>query len=216
MHAGIHHKTSVEILYVDVENNHLNEVLSQVDGILVPGGFGTRGVEGKIKVVQYAREHKIPFLGICLGMQCAVIDYARNVLNLKDAHSSEFDPKTTNPVINLLEEQKKVVDLGGTMRLGAYKCELKDGTKIRAAYGEKLIEERHRHRYEFNNAYRAEFEKNGLMISGTNLELDVVESVEIKDHPWFVGVQFHPEFSSKFMKPSPVFKDFIGAAVKRK
>jgi len=216
MHAGIHHKTSVEILYVDVDKNNLNEVLAQVDGILVPGGFGMRGVEGKIKVVQYAREHKIPFLGICLGMQCAVIDFARNVVGLKDANSSEFDKHTTHSVIDLLEKKKKIKKKGGTMRLGAYKAQLTAGSKIAQAYGQDLIEERHRHRYEFNNAYREQLEKQGLIIGGVNPELDVVESVEIKDHPWFVAVQFHPEFSSKFMKPSPLFKDFIGAAVKGK
>ena len=216
LHAGIHHKTTVEILYIDVDKNNLSEVLKDVDGILVPGGFGTRGVEGKVKTVQYARENNVPFLGICLGMQCAVIDYARNVLDFKGANSSEFNPNTKYPVIALLEEQKDVVDMGGTMRLGAYKCKLKKDTNIYNAYQEDMIEERHRHRYEFNNKYREDFEKAGLKIVGVNPDIDVVESVEIADHPWFVGVQFHPEFSSKFMKPNPLFLDFIGAALKEK
>ncbi|MCP4481749.1 MAG: CTP synthase [bacterium] len=216
MHAGIYHKTGIEILYIDVEENHLNEVLAQVDGILVPGGFGTRGVEGKVKVVQYAREKKIPFLGICLGMQCAVIDFSRNILGLNDANSSEFDKETSNPVIDLLEDQKKVVKKGGTMRLGAYKAKLRFGSKIRAAYGANIIEERHRHRYEFNNSYREKLESKGLIIGSVNPDIDVVESIELIDHPWFVAVQFHPEFTSKFMKPSPLFKDFIGATVKGK
>ena len=217
-HAGIFNKTIVEILYVDVDSENLCEILSQVDGILVPGGFGTRGVENKIKTVQYAREHKIPFLGICLGMQCAVIDFARNVLKLENANSTEFDEMTKSPVISLLEEQKGIENKGGTMRLGAYKCKLDKNSLAYAAYKNEMIDERHRHRYEFNNEYRGKMEAAGLKISGVNPETNLVEIVELEaqNHPWFVGVQFHPEFTSKFIEPNPLFVDFVGAAIKKK
>jgi CTP synthase len=217
-HAGIYNKTIVEILYVDVDTENLYEVLAHVDGILVPGGFGMRGVENKIKTVQFAREQKIPFLGICLGMQCAVIDFARNVLKLENANSTEFDENTKYPVISLLEEQKGVENKGGTMRLGAYKCKLDKNSFAYSAYQNEIIEERHRHRYEFNNEYREKMENAGLKIAGVNPETNLVEIVELdkNEHPWFVGVQFHPEFTSKFIEPNALFVGFVESAVKRR
>jgi CTP synthase len=215
-HAGIYHKAVTEILYIDVDRDNLYDVLKDADAILVPGGFGERGVENKIKVVEFARENNIPFLGICLGMHCAVIDFARNVLELKDANSTEFDKKTKNPVISLLEEQKSVKDKGGTMRLGAYKCKLNKNSFAYKAYKKEIIEERHRHRYEFNNEYKKKFEDAGFKIAGLNPENNLAEIVEIEKHPWFVAVQFHPEFTSKFMSANPLFVDFVGAAFKLK
>jgi CTP synthase len=217
-HAGIYNKTIVEILYVDVDTENLYEVLAHVDGILVPGGFGMRGVENKIKTVQFAREQKIPFFGICLGMQCAVIDFARNVLKLENANSTEFDENTKYPVISLLEEQKGVENKGGTMRLGAYKCKLDKNSFAYSAYQNEIIEERHRHRYEFNNEYREKMENAGLKIAGVNPETNLVEIVELdkNEHPWFVGVQFHPEFTSKFIEPNALFVGFVESAVKRR
>ncbi|MGA2089988.1 MAG: CTP synthase [Endomicrobiales bacterium] len=213
-HGGFSHIAGVDIRYIDVEREDLEEELSKVDGILVPGGFGDRGVEGKIRVITYAREKKVPFFGICLGMQCAVIEFSRNVCGLKDAHSSEFNPTTKHPVIDLMSEQKKITSKGGTMRLGVYKCKLENDTHARKAYNKTLIEERHRHRYEFNNAYRKQLAKAKLIISGENPDRKLVEIIELKDHPWFVGVQFHPEFQSRPIRPHPLFKDFIGAALK--
>lgn len=213
-HGGFTHAAGVEIRYVDVEREDLFEELGHVDGILVPGGFGDRGVEGKIKVITYARERKVPFFGICLGMQCAVIEYARGVCGMKDAHSAEFNPKTKHPVIDLMQEQKKVTAKGGTMRLGVYKCRLTKGSRARAAYDTDLILERHRHRYEFNNRFRAQLQKAGMAITGENPERKLAEIVEITNHPWFVGVQFHPEFQSRPTAPHPLFRDFIAAALK--
>jgi CTP synthase len=215
-HAGIYHQSEVEVCWVDAENLSPEEVqkeLSEADGILVPGGFGVRGIEGKIRAVTYARENNIPFLGICLGMQCAVVEFARNKLGYTDANSSEFDPDSRHPVIDLLPGQQDISDMGGTMRLGAYPCHLQHKTKSRAAYEEDIIYERHRHRYEVSNSYRDEFEKNGLMISGLSPDGRFVEIVELSDHPWFVASQFHPEFKSRPTRPSPLFRDFVGAAL---
>ena len=213
-HGGIYNDVNVEIIWIhseDVTEENVNELLSDVDGILVPGGFGDRGIEGKITAIKYARENKIPFLGICLGMQMAVVEFARNVLGYKDAHSSEFSKDTLHPVIDLMPEQKDVENLGGTMRLGVYPCKLEKNTKALEIYKEELIYERHRHRYEFNNKYREEFEKNGMIISGISPDRRLVEIVELKDHPWFVASQFHPEFKSRPTRPHPLFKGFIGA-----
>ncbi|MDP8217456.1 MAG: CTP synthase [Candidatus Theseobacter exili] len=216
-HGGIANDCRLEIKKVDaedIENGNLGELFKGVSGILVPGGFGTRGIEGKIEAVRYARENKIPLLGICLGMQAAVIEFSRNVCKLQGAASTEFTPETPYPVICLLEEQRKVEDLGGTMRLGSYACHLKKGTKSREAYGSSEISERHRHRYEFHNGYRLKMEENGLIIAGISPEGTLVEIIEIENHPWFVACQFHPEFKSKPNKPHPLFKDFISASIK--
>ncbi|WP_457680362.1 CTP synthase [Thermovibrio sp.] len=215
VHSGAANDVKVEIKWVnaeELEEKEAKEFLSDVHGILVPGGFGERGVEGKIKAVKFARKRKVPFLGICLGMQCAVIEFARNVAGLKGAHSSEFSKTTPYPVIALMEEQKGVKEKGGTMRLGAYPCVLKEGTKSYEAYGEKEISERHRHRYEFNNAFREVLEKAGLVIAGTSPDGKLVEVVEVKEHPWFVAVQYHPEFKSRPRKPHPLFVNFVKAA----
>ncbi|WP_432406892.1 CTP synthase [Wukongibacter sp. M2B1] len=216
-HAGIASEAQVEIDWVHSEylnEENVDEILKDVDGVLVPGGFGDRGVEGKITATKYARENKIPFLGICLGMQLAVVEFARNVVGLKDAHSSELDPETTNPVIDLMPDQKDIEDMGGTMRLGIYPCKIYEETKAHGAYGEDLIYERHRHRYEFNNYFRDILKEKGLIISGISPDERLVEIVELKDHPWFVAGQFHPEFKSRPTRPHPLFKDFVKAALK--
>ncbi len=216
VHAGAANDVKVEIKWInadDVMTKGASEVLSDVNGILVPGGFGERGVEGKIEAVRFARENKIPFLGICLGMQCAVIEFARNVAGLKGAHSAEFKPDTPYPVIDLMEEQKDVKQKGGTMRLGAYPCVLDESSLSFKAYGVKKITERHRHRYEFNNAFRETLERAGLRIAGTSPDGKLVEIVEVKGHPWFVGVQFHPEFKSRPWEPHPLFVKFVKATV---
>lgn len=220
-HAGIPHGAAVQIKWVDAEqvescNGDLEKYLGDVDGILVPGGFGDRGIEGKIRAIRYARENKIPFFGLCLGMQCAVIEYARNVCKLDGAHSTEFDAETPHPVIDLMPEQAAVVDKGGTMRLGIYPCKVMDKTLTFAAYQDEIIYERHRHRYEFNNAYREKLIGAGLVLGGTLPNDRLVEVVEVKDHPWFVGTQFHPEFKSRPTKPHPLFRDFIAAAMQYK
>lgn len=192
--------------------------LDDLDGVVIPGGFGSRGIEGKIKAIRYCRENKIPYLGLCYGMQCAVIEYARNVLKLKDANTTEINPKTKHPVIHLLpgqDEKIKEGSYGGTLRLGSYPCSLAANTTARKAYGAALVDERHRHRYEFNNEYREALEKAGLVISGVNPEQDLVEIVELKNHPFFVGVQFHPEFQSRPLSPHPLFKAFVKAAIKK-
>jgi len=217
-HGGFHHTTRVLIKRIEAEEcdgGDLDQLLGSVHGILVPGGFGYRGVEGKIKAIQYARERKIPFLGICLGMQCAVIEYARNVLGCPEANSTEFEPDTADPVICLLEEQKTVTDKGGTMRLGAQPAVLKAGTRAHQAYGETEIVERHRHRYEFNPNYRERLIEKGMIPSGENPAGTLVEIVEIPQHPWFVAVQYHPEFKSSPLEPHPLFRDFVGAALER-
>jgi len=217
-HGGIAHEARVELVKIaaeDIEAGRTGEALASVHGLLVPGGFGLRGIEGKIAAVKYARERGLPFFGICLGLQCAVIEFARHVCKLADAHSTEMDKKTPHPVVCLMEEQETVVDLGGTMRLGAWPCALKKGTRAAAAYGARQISERHRHRYEVNNAYRARFEAAGLTLSGLSPDGHLVEMVELKDHPWFVAVQFHPEFKSQPLAPHPLFRDFVGAALQR-
>ncbi|HOO77604.1 MAG TPA: CTP synthase [bacterium] len=206
----------LEIRAVDVEEAPASRLLKGVDGVLVPGGFGDRGVEGKIGVVGYARRRGLPFLGICLGMQAAVIDYARGVAGLSGAHSTEFDPGTPHPVITMMEEQKRVRKLGGTMRLGGYSCELLAGSRAAAAYGKNAIRERHRHRYEFNAEYRRRLEEKGLRITGVNPETGLVEVVEIPAHPWFVAVQFHPEFTSRPLRGHPLFRAFVRAAARNR
>jgi CTP synthase len=198
----------------ELENGDPAAIFDGVDGILVPGGFGLRGVEGKIKAVEYARTHSIPFLGICLGMQCAVIEFARDVLKLSDADSSEFNPNTTNPVIDLMEEQRGISAKGGTMRLGAYDCNIVPDTLAKRVYGASEIRERHRHRYEFNPAYRERLEAAGLTVSGINPQSGLVEIVELKNHPYFIGCQFHPEFKSRPQKAHPLFDGLVAAALK--
>jgi CTP synthase len=217
-HAGIHHGCRVRVRWVDSEHQSYDEAaaeLEQVDGVLVPGGFGSRGWEGKIRACQIAREREIPYLGICLGMHVAVSEFARNVCGLEGANSTEMDPETPYPVIDLLPEQKEIEDLGGTMRLGAQAVELADGTRVREAYGTDVVHERHRHRYEVNNTYREQLAENGLVFSGTFQQGRLVEIVELPDHPWFVASQFHPEFKSRPTRPAPLFRDFVGAALAR-
>ncbi len=215
-HAGYYNGTAVEIKWINSEyltEEKADEMLSDADGILVPGGFGDRGIEGKITAVKYAREHKVPFFGICLGMQLAVVEFARNVAGLKGAHSKELNPKTDFPVIDLMQEQYEISDLGGTMRLGKYPCVLKEGTKAFDAYRTAEISERHRHRYEFNNSFRDMLESKGLILAGQSPNGSLVEIVELAEHPWFVGVQFHPEFKSRPERPHPLFRDFVAAAL---
>ncbi|TAJ24294.1 MAG: CTP synthetase, partial [Nitrospirae bacterium] len=192
------------------------QTLRDADGILIPGGFGTRGIEGKIDTIRYARERGIPFFGLCLGMQCAVIELARHVAGLKGANSSEFDSHTPHPVIDLMADQRSVHELGGTMRLGAYPCVIQEGTVAHKAYGVTEVRERHRHRYEFNNAYREQLTSHGLVLSGLSPDGRLVEIVELPDHPWFVATQFHPEFMSRPHRPHPLFSAFVGAALRRK
>ncbi|MFQ5425531.1 MAG: CTP synthase, partial [Gaiellales bacterium] len=208
-HAGIHHGAGVELTWVAAA------ALELADGVLVPGGFGGRAIEGKIFGAQIARERELPYLGICLGMQVAVIEFARNVCGLAGANSSEFDPETPYPVIDLLPEQKGVDDLGGTMRLGADAVDLEPGTKAYGAYGEPVVHERHRHRYEVNNHFRRQTAEAGLQVSGTFQEGRLVEIVELPEHPWFVASQFHPEFKSRPWRPAPLFQGFVGAALDR-
>jgi CTP synthase len=219
-HAGIANNCEVEIEYIYAEGldslAQAEKELSDLDGILVPGGFGDRGIEGKLKAVEYARRNKVPYFGICLGMQCAVIEIARNELNLQDANSTEFDEDEKEPVIALMPDQHDVEDMGGTMRLGLYPCKLKDASISYQAYQEEVIYERHRHRYEFNNHYRDQIEAAGMVLTGVSPDDRLVEIVEIPDHPWFVGVQFHPEFKSRPNRPHPLFVSFIEAALKNK
>ena len=218
IHAGSTHETKVKVRWIHSEklaNKNITKQLANLDGILVAPGFGERGIQGKIDAVRYAREHKIPFLGICLGMQMAVIEYSRNVLGLADANSTEMNENTSHPVINLMEEQKDVTEKGGTMRLGAWDCELKKDTKVYNAYGNKNISERHRHRYEFNSEYKDKIEAGGMLATGINPKTGLVETIEIPDHPWFVGVQYHPEYKSTVLNPHPLFLDFIAAAVEK-
>jgi CTP synthase len=215
-HGGYANDSDVEIKWinaVDLNDENIESQLKDVDGILVPGGFGDRGIEGKIKAIQWARENKKPFLGICLGMQCAVIEFARNVLGYKDANSSEIDPETQYPVIDLMPDQKDIEDLGGTMRLGLYPCKLEMDSFSKEAYSSDLIYERHRHRYEFNNEYKKAIIDAGMTLAGTSPDGRLVEVVEVKEHPWFVAVQFHPELKSRPNRPHPLFKDFIKASV---
>lgn len=220
-HAAVANEAELDIHWVNAEeieadDTDMAKVMAGVDGILVPGGFGNRGIEGKIKAIQYAREHKIPFFGICLGMQCAVIEFARHVCGMADANSSEFNPNSTHPVIDLMPEQIDVEDLGGTMRLGLYPCKVYPDTLTSKAYNAELIYERHRHRYEFNNAFREKIVGKGLVLGGTLPNGRLVEIVELPEieHPWFLGAQFHPEFKSRPTNPHPLFREFVGAAVK--
>ncbi|MCL6547685.1 MAG: CTP synthase [Alicyclobacillus sp.] len=216
-HGGYENDASVDIQWVhseDVTDDNAAELLGGADGILVPGGFGDRGIDGKIAACRYARERKVPYFGICLGMQVAVVEYARNVAMLKDAHSSEIVETTPHPVIDLLPEQKDVAHKGGTMRLGSYACRLQENSLSARAYRSTWVTERHRHRYEFNNEYRARLEEAGLRIAGTSPDGRLVEIVEIADHPWFVGVQFHPEFTSRPNRAQPLFRDFITASLR--
>ncbi len=216
LHGGIANDVKVDLQFVDsqdVEEKGPEALLGGVDAILVPGGFGVRGTEGKISAVRYAREKRVPFFGICLGLQMAVVEFSRNVLNLADSNSLEFNEHTPHPVVTLMESQVKVQDKGGTMRLGSYACALKPGSLAHKLYGEDVIQERHRHRYEVNNAYRGRLQEAGLVVSGHNPELNLVEMIELPDHPYFVGCQFHPEFKSKPFAPHPLFSGFIRAAL---
>jgi CTP synthase len=216
-HGAIANNAKVNIRWVDseeVEKEGAATLLKGVNGILVPGGFGQRGIEGMIMAVQYARENKIPYLGICLGMQISIIEFARNVLGWKDANSTEFKPETTHPVIDLMPEQKTVTDLGGTMRLGSYPCELRAGSKPERLYGTTSITERHRHRYEVNNDYREDLESAGMMLVGQSPDGHIVEMIELKDHPYFIAAQAHPEFKSRPNKAHPLFRGLIEAALK--
>jgi CTP synthase len=217
-HAGMHHQAQIRIGRIHseaIEREGPERLLAGYDGVLVPGGFGERGIEGKVEAIRFARERKIPFFGICLGMQCAVIEYGRNVVGLEDAHSTEFNKDTPHPVICLLNEQKEITHKGGTMRLGAQPCKLDPSSTSAQCYGEELISARHRHRYEFNNVYRQQFAANGALFAGLSPDESLVEIVEIADHPWFVAVQFHPEFKSKPTCSHPLFAGFVGAAIEK-
>ena len=219
VHGGIDHETRVQIRWVESEEvtrAGAEQLLRDADGILIPGGFGVRGIEGKIETIRYARERGLPFLGLCLGMQCAVIELARHVAGLAGANSAEFDPATPHPVIHLMADQEGVADKGGTMRLGAYPCRIQDGTLAQKAYGVHEVQERHRHRYEFNNAYRETLTKHGLVLSGLSPDGRLVEIVELPGHPWFLATQFHPEFMSRPHHPHPLFSSFVAAALRRK
>ncbi|HIE71761.1 MAG TPA: CTP synthase, partial [Planctomycetes bacterium] len=218
-HAGIANRCKVNLRKVSAEEVAevgADKVFEGVDGILVPGGFGERGFEGKIASIAYARKHKVPFFGICYGMQAAVVQYARSELGLKDATTTEYDENAKNPVISLMAEQKATNDKGGTMRLGAFDCTLQADTLSHRAYGTETISERHRHRFELNNEYREQLREKGLVMAGTNPKLDLVEIIEIPDHPWFVGVQYHPEYKTRPLTPHPLFRDFVNAAIENK
>ncbi len=218
-HGGFHHGAKVNMTWIpsdELIDANVEEVLSEADGILVPGGFGIRGVEGKVAAIQFARERRIPYLGLCLGLQCAVIEFARNVCGLEGANSSEFDSSTPHPVIDLLPEQEGVVDKGGTMRLGAYPAELLPGSLAERVYGEPVVSERHRHRYEVNPAYHAALQEHGMVLSGVSPDRRLVEIIELPDHPYFVAGQFHPELKSRPTRPHPLFRDFVGAALARR
>ncbi|MBN2158671.1 MAG: CTP synthase [Spirochaetes bacterium] len=218
IHGAAANNARLDIVRVDSEDLEktselVEEIFQEVDGILVPGGFGDRGIEGKIMAISRARTKGMPFFGICLGLQCAVIEFGRAMCGLTGANSKEFDPGTPHPVISLLEDQEIVLEKGGTMRLGAYPCRLGDGTRVRAIYGKELVMERHRHRYEFTNRYREAYEKGGMVFGGTNPAVNLVETIELPNHPWFIATQFHPEFKSKPTDPHPLFRDFIRASI---
>ena len=216
IHAGAENKTRVNIHWIhssEMEGENIKHQLSKMDGIIVAPGFGSRAVEGKISAVKFARENQVPFLGICLGMQCAVIEFARNVIGFKEAHSTEINSDTSYPVISMMEEQKELKNLGGTMRLGAYDCHVEKDSLLHKIYENDVISERHRHRYEFNNKYMKDFEENGVVFSGKNKVNNLMETIEIPDHPWFIGVQYHPEYKSRVVNPHPLFISFIKAAL---
>ena len=216
IHAGAENKTRVKIHWIhssEMEGENIKNQLSKMDGIIVAPGFGSRAVEGKISAVKFARENQVPFLGICLGMQCAVIEFARNVIGFKEAHSTEINSDTSYPVISMMEEQKELKNLGGTMRLGAYDCHVEKDSLLHKIYENDVISERHRHRYEFNNKYMKDFEENGVVFSGKNKANNLMETIEIPDHPWFIGVQYHPEYKSRVVNPHPLFISFIKAAL---
>ena len=216
-HAGYERQTDIDIKWINsehVSSDNYEEKLGELDGIVVPGGFGERGVEGKVLALKFSRENNVPLLGICLGMQLATVEFARNVIGLESAHSRELDPNTPHPIIDLMPEQKDVIDLGGTLRLGSFPCELKDGTIAKELYNKELISERHRHRYEFNNAYKEQLEEHGMVFSGTSPDGRLVEMIELKDHPYYMGVQFHPEFLSRPTRPHPLFQGLIDASIK--
>ena len=216
IHAGAENKTRVNIHWIhssEMEGENIKNQLSKMDGIIVAPGFGSRAVEGKISAVKFARENQVPFLGICLGMQCAVIEFARNVIGFKEAHSTEINSDTSYPVISMMEEQKELKNLGGTMRLGAYDCHVEKDSLLHKIYENDVISERHRHRYEFNNKYMKDFEENGVVFSGKNKANNLMETIEIPDHPWFIGVQYHPEYKSRVVNPHPLFISFIKAAL---
>ena len=217
IHSGTEKNCKVNISWIhseEIKEDNLNQIFKSLDGVLVAPGFGDRGIEGKISAIKYVRENNIPFLGICLGMQCAVIEFARNILKKSDANSTEMNPDTKNPVIDIMENQKDIKNKGGTMRLGAYNCELEKNTNSHKAYNKQVISERHRHRYEFNNEFLDEFSSNGMKFSGINPDNNLVEIIEIPKHKWFVGVQFHPEYSSTVLRPHPLFSEFIQACIK--
>jgi CTP synthase len=216
IHAGSRNECKVNVEYIHSEElypDNTEEKLSHLDGVLVAPGFGSRGIEGKIDAIRYVRENNVPFFGICLGMQCAVIEFGRNVIGLADANTTEIEENTKNPVINMMEAQKEVTNKGGTMRLGAYPCDLKKGSKAFAAYGKAHISERHRHRYEFNNQYLKQYEEAGMVASGINPDSQLVEIIELKNHPFFLGGQFHPELKSTVANPHPLFIKFVAAAM---
>jgi CTP synthase len=216
IHSGAANECSVEIEYIhseEINEQNAVDILGGLNGILVAPGFGSRGIDGKIITARYARENNVPYFGICLGMQCAVIEFARNVLNLEGAHSTEMNHKTRYPVIDLMEEQKRIIDKGGTMRLGGFRCVISKDSKTFEAYQKAEVIERHRHRYEFNNKYINDFRENGMIPSGINPESDLVEIIEIPGHKWFVGVQFHPEYSSTVINPHPLFVNFVRACI---
>jgi CTP synthase len=216
VHAGAQNECRVKLEFIHSElitPDNAEGKLGHLDGILVAPGFGDRGIEGKIEAIRYAREHKVPFFGICLGMQCAVIEFGRHKVGFKDAHSTEMNPKTKHPVIDMMPEQKKITSKGGTMRLGAYTCEIARDSQAYKAYEKARVTERHRHRFEFNNQYQKEFEAAGMSLTGINPDTKLAEIVEVKDHPFFVGVQFHPEYKSTVLNPHPLFVRFVKKAI---
>ena len=215
-HGGVANRASVNIKWIDSETvtpENIGELLADVSGVLVPGGFGSRGIEGKIQAIRYAREHQIPFLGLCLGMQLSIVEFARDVVGYSDAHSAELDPSTAHPVIHLMPDQDGIEDIGGTLRLGSYPCVLNKDSKAYALYGTETIHERHRHRYEVNNDYRTVLQEHGMMLSGISPDGRIVEMIELPEHPWFVATQAHPELKSRPNRPHPLFKGFIEASL---
>ena len=218
LHAGTLQNCKVDVKWIhaeEIDKNNVSEKLSGLKGVLVTPGFGDRGMEGKIETIKFVRENNIPFFGICLGMQSAVIEFAKNILGYSDANSTEMNKNTSTPVIDLMDEQKDIIEKGGTMRLGSYSCSLSKASNSLNAYGKTEVNERHRHRFEFNNKYLSEFEENGMIAAGKNKETNLVEIIEIPEHPWFVGVQFHPEYKSTVSNPHPLFIGFIKACINK-